>query len=310
MRRGKSDEIDVPPGRVRRLIQRFPGFMMARRAFLRRCAKFTAVRQGFCGKVFITVHSITQGGFMNNTIELNSITRMAALLAQSTAAGGRTATADNDFLRTAAQIYAAQMDTGERVPARSVPGFSEVGQFCAGQTAPLRSGAAQPGLTQSIQAQGDTGLEAYKQSIWEKISRLPMSASQKIGSISIQISDAGFQAMKNDPEYEAWVLDTLGQNFLFQNPWVSICGGTYSIHSFGATKEEYRGSSWNAGYMGGQGVALFDTKAGKSFWEQRAERQEEFMEQQAKAAARRKMLMRLRMNGTPVSIAELLLGML
>ena len=99
-----------------------------------------------------------------------------------------------------------------------------------------------------------------------------MSASQKIGSISIQISDAGFEAMKNDPEYEAWVLDELRQNFLFQNPWVSVCGGTCSIHSFGATKEEYRGSSWNAGYMGGQGAALFDAKAGKSFWEQRAER--------------------------------------
>ena len=44
----------------------------------------------------------------------------------------------------------------------------------------------------------DMSLEEYKQYIWEKISNLPMSASSRMQSISIQITDEGFEAMKND----------------------------------------------------------------------------------------------------------------
>lgn len=256
---------------------------------------------------------------MSNTIELNSLTRMAAMIARSTAvqgaaaqspaAGGRAAVANGSFLETAARICAEQAGAEKRVLEQSAPEWSGVGQTVAALPSTAQPVQTQPIQAQAVSEQSDADLEAYKRSVWEKISRLPMSASQKIGSVSIQISDAGFDAMKNDPEYEAWVLDTLKQNFLFQNPWASICGGTYTIHCFGAAKEEYRGSSWNAGYMGGQGAALFDAKAGKSFWEQRTDRHEEFTELQAKAEAWRKMLMRLRM-GTPVSVAELLLGML
>ena len=94
-------------------------------------------------------------------------------------------------------------------------------------------------------------LEDYKQYIWKKISDLPMSASSQMQYISIQITDKGFEAMKNDPEYEAWVLDRLAQDFRFQNPWTAMCGGGYVVHHFGATKEQYHGESWYPGYMGG-----------------------------------------------------------
>ena len=153
-------------------------------------------------------------------------------------------------------------------------------------------------------------LEEYKQYIWKKISDLPMSASSRMESSSIQITDDGFEAMKNDPEYEAWVLDTLAQNFSFQNPWTAVCGGGYAVHHFGATKEQYHGESWYPGYMGGQGAALFEKKSKGGFWEQRMERQKEYMELAQKAAAKRKMMMKLRMNGGTISAAELLMGLI
>ncbi len=171
----------------------------------------------------------------------------------------------------------------------------------------LKAETASPAAAVSQAA--DMDLEAYKQTVWNKISQLPMSLSSQMQSISIQITDEGFEAMKNDPEYEAWVLDTLGKNFLFENPWTSVCGGGYVIHHFGATKEEYHGESWYPGYMGGEGASLFAEKSKGSFWEHRAERHKEYMELQQKAAAKQRMLMKLR-NGDSVSVAELLMDLL
>jgi len=211
---------------------------------------------------------------MSNTINLNYLTRLAGSL-QAGSMVQQTAVRSSDFLSLAAQLKAEAA-----VPASTVT-----------QTA-------------------DMDLEAYKQTVWEKISQLPMSASSQMQSISIQITNEGFEAMKNDPEYEAWVLDTLGRNFIFENPWTPVCGGGYAVHHFGAAKEEYHGESWYPGYMGGQGASMFAEKSKGSFWEQRAERHKEYMELQQEAAAKRRMMMKLRMNGGSVSAAELLMGLL
>ncbi|WP_161844802.1 hypothetical protein [Pseudoflavonifractor sp. 524-17] len=211
---------------------------------------------------------------MNNTIHLNYLTRMSESFLKSGAVQRSTAQ-DSRFLSLTAQLR-----TEQAVPA----------------------GRAREAA--------DMSLEAYKQSIWEKISALPMSASSQMQSISIQITDAGFEAMKNDPEYEAWVLDTLAQDFRFENPWTSVCGGGYVVHHFGATKEQYHGESWYPGYMGNQGAAMFEDKAKGSFWEQRMERHKKYMELAEEAAAKRRLMMKLRMNGGSVSAAELLMGLL
>jgi len=211
---------------------------------------------------------------MSNTINLNYLTRLAGSLQ----AGGmvpQPAVRSSDFLSMAAQ---------------------------------LKAEAAVPASTVSQTA--DMDLEDYKQTVWEKISQLPMSASSQMQSISVQITDEGFEAMKNDPEYEAWVLDTLRKNFIFENPWTPVCGGGYAVHHFGVTKEEYHGESWYPGYMGDQGASIFAEKSKGSFWEQRMENHKKFMELQEKAAAKRRMMMKLRMNGGSVSAAELLMGLL
>lgn len=119
----------------------------------------------------------------------------------------------------------------------------------------------------------------YKQYIYDKISALPVHSSNLQDSVSVQISEAGFEAMKNDPEYERWVLDTLRTNFQWHDPWSGICGGKFSIFHFGATKEEYHGESWCMGYRHGNGKTFFDKKAKDSFWERRAKRRKERLEQ-------------------------------
>ena len=207
---------------------------------------------------------------MSNAIHLSYLTRLSANLLRNSVTQHPTAQG-HDFLSMATQNNVEQTP-----PANTVP-----------ETA-------------------DMSLEAYKQYIEDKISRLPMSASSQMQSISVQITDEGFEAMKNDPEYEAWVLDTLAQNFRFQNPWTAMCGGGYVVHHFGATKEQYHGESWYPGYMGGQGAALYDKKSEGGFWERRMERHKESMELAGEAAAKRRMMM-LGINGGTVSAAELLL---
>lgn len=125
----------------------------------------------------------------------------------------------------------------------------------------------------------DMTMEEYKQYIYDKISQLPMHPSNMNDSISIQISEAGFEAMKNDPEYEKWVLDSVETNFMFNDPWSSSCGGKYAIFYFGATKEESRGESWRSGYQGGNGKKLYNEKSQDSFWERKAERKRRLEEQ-------------------------------
>ena len=55
----------------------------------------------------------------------------------------------------------------------------------------------------SVSAKDMTMVE-YKQYIYNKISQIPMHPTRAGESISVTISEVGFEAMKNDPEYEAW----------------------------------------------------------------------------------------------------------
>lgn len=113
----------------------------------------------------------------------------------------------------------------------------------------------------------DLTLKEYKKYIYDMISSLPRNPSQNFRSVSVFISEDGFRAMQGNPEYEKWVLDTLRADFSFYDPWSGICGGSYVIHSFGATKDDYRGVSWykNAD----RGEELFRKKSKDSFWERR-----------------------------------------
>ncbi len=211
---------------------------------------------------------------MSYTIDMNYLTRLAGNLSGNSAVRQSTPQG-SDFLSMAAQLRASESS--------AVPTVSE---------------------------KSDMSMEAYQQMIREKISQMPLSATRQMESISVQISDAAFERMKNDPDYEAWVLNDLQEAFSQTNPWVSTCGGGYSVFYVGGTKEECHAEGWYPGYMGGQGASMFAEKSKGSFWEQRMERHKEYMELQQKAAAKRRMMMKLRMNGDSVRAAELLMGLL
>ncbi len=112
----------------------------------------------------------------------------------------------------------------------------------------------------------------YKLYLYDKISSLPVHPFNMQDSVAVYISEEGLAAMKNDPEYEKWVLDCLRTNFQAYDPWGAGNGGKYVVFHFGATKEECRVESWRPRYRDEEQERLFRKKAKDSFWERRRKR--------------------------------------
>lgn len=66
----------------------------------------------------------------------------------------------------------------------------------------------------------------------DRISQIPMHPTRMSESISINISGAGFEAMKNDPEYEAWVLNDLRTGWAQPDRWNSFCSCSQNHYPF------------------------------------------------------------------------------
>ena len=88
-------------------------------------------------------------------------------------------------------------------------------------------------------------LDEYKAYIEGELQNIPRNITRHRDEVTIVISDAGYEAMQANPEYEAWVLKSVREELAFPD---YLCGypGTYGrreVIQFGATKEEYRGHS-------------------------------------------------------------------
>lgn len=89
----------------------------------------------------------------------------------------------------------------------------------------------------------DMSLDEYRAYIESELQNIPRNFTRYRDDVTIVISDDGFRAMQNDPDYEAWVLDSVREELSFPD---YLCGypgtyGHYDVMQFGATKEDYRG---------------------------------------------------------------------
>lgn len=137
----------------------------------------------------------------------------------------------------------------------------------------------------------DMTMEEYKSHIYDQISSFKIDPSRAHDSYSINISEAGFAAMKEDPEYEAWVLDYIKRDMAVAAPgWYTAMGGpsAYCVLNFGATKEERSGQMVSAGYQNGKGKSIFDSHSKDSFWSKRNDVQKTYNKQMEKKVSDRK----------------------
>ena len=138
-------------------------------------------------------------------------------------------------------LRAAQATMGK--PGSSVGGktfLQAMEDAASGRTQETQGASTVSGIERPYST-ADMTMEEYKQYIYDKIIRMPVNYSQIQDAVSIMISDEGFEAMKADPEYEKWVLDTIRRDLAAYYPWGTMGESTYRSHYFGATKKEYRG---------------------------------------------------------------------
>lgn len=124
--------------------------------------------------------------------------------------------------------------------------------------------------------------EDYKTYITEKISQTPRHFSRINDDAKVILSDEAIEAMKNNPDYEKWVLNRIADEMNFPDYLFFYPGNNGKVENFqfGETKEDYRGVC--SGKISRQNFAE------KSYWELRLERlkkqleaeQEYFMQQQ------------------------------
>lgn len=133
---------------------------------------------------------------------------------------------------------------------------------------------------QGVSSPQEMSMEEYKQYIAQKIRQIPIHPSRRNEYISVNISEEGYAAMKNDPEYEAWVLDDLRS--ALSRPGFCFGSGdrVYTDICYGATREECRSDTW--------------TVPGRSAGDRARERQEENRRRMEKRIKRQKLQKQLR----------------
>ncbi len=132
----------------------------------------------------------------------------------------------------------------------------------------------------------DMTMEEYKSFINGLLSSIPFDATRVYDKEIISISDAGWEQMKNDPDYEAWVLGYTAENRSVRNPffgWSGASGSVY-VEKFGASIEEHIGQSVGTS---GPGSSSNKVKNEKSWWEKRHEKMQELMEEQDEKALKK-----------------------
>ena len=122
-------------------------------------------------------------------------------------------------------------------------------------------------------------MEQFKKEFYEDLSKV--TNHRTVSNAAVNISEAAFKAMKEDPQYREKVLS------LIQRDW----GDSYAprncsvLITVGATLNEYRADSWPAGYD-----SEFDVRSQNSFYKRTSEKKdkqkellEEYLEKRAQA---------------------------
>ena len=106
-------------------------------------------------------------------------------------------------------------------------------------------------------------MELFKKEFYEDLSKV--TNHRTVSNAAVNISEAAFKAMKEDPQYREKVLS------LIQRDW----GDSYAprncsvLITVGATLNEYRADSWPVGYD-----SEFDVRSQNSFYKRTSEKKD------------------------------------
>lgn len=133
----------------------------------------------------------------------------------------------------------------------------------------------------------DMTMEEYKKFFTGLMDSISFDSSQ-LNDVEIwSITEDGWEQMKSDPDYEAWVLGYTAQDRAVHNPFAAMPGYSPNLHTehFGASIEEHLGQSVP---MSSSGKKTSSASDEEDWWEKRHKKMEEFLEQQEKKAWQRR----------------------
>ena len=137
----------------------------------------------------------------------------------------------------------------------------------------------------------DMTMEEYKDFINGLMNSIPFDATRIYDREIVSISDAGWEQMKNDPDYEAWVLGYTAENRSVYIPFASWPGDSPCLctEKFGDSIEQHIGQSVAMKTGGSKKTNSSDEE---SWWVKRQKRQKELLEEQQKRARQQRALER------------------
>jgi len=113
-------------------------------------------------------------------------------------------------------------------------------------------------------------MEIFKKEFYDDLSKITVHNS--LSNVAVNISEAAFKAMKDDPEYREKILSLL-QRDLGSSVAPRNCSAVFTV---GAMLSEYRGDSWSVGYD-----SEFHMRSQNSFYKRisgKQDRQKEILE--------------------------------
>ena len=90
-------------------------------------------------------------------------------------------------------------------------------------------------------------MDEYQAYIYALIDKIPYDYTRQNDTTFVSISDRGWEQMRKDPDYEAWILGYLVEDRSIRNPfyaWGNNSGNVISEH-FGASIDEHLGQSFS-----------------------------------------------------------------
>lgn len=124
-----------------------------------------------------------------------------------------------------------------------------------------KNSAEKTGSTQALSEAEE--MERFKKEFYEDLSKI--TNHKTVSNAAVNISEAAFKAMKDDPQYRQKILS------LIQRDWGDSYGPRRCsvLITVGATLSEYRGDSWPVGYD-----SEFGMRSQNSFYKRTSEKKD------------------------------------
>lgn len=132
----------------------------------------------------------------------------------------------------------------------------------------------------------DMTMEEYKRFFTGLMDSIPYDWSQKKDINVWSITEEGWEQMKNDPDYEAWVLGYTAEDRAVHIPFAAMPGYSPQYHTehFGASIEEHLGQGFP---MNSSGNKTSSSTEEESWWDKRHKKMKKILKEQAEIAQRK-----------------------